>query len=547
MVKGSRQVVIALFILFIPFLVHASDLGEVYLRFIAGDVQIRPVGTADWVSISANTPLLEGDQIWIPEDGRAELAFRDGTLLRLDQNSALEIVSLRKDRLQLYLDAGHAYVNRASSEKKSFILETPALSLSASRQSIFKADVSDYGDVEITVVDGQILAQRDGQGKVINAGEGFVFQKDAGEPERTALLSPDEWEQWNMERDENFCAPGPSSRYLPEELGPYAADFDQYGTWVNAPDYGYVWAPTVVGGWSPYGYGRWAWMRGDYVWIPYEPWGWIPHHYGRWIYRSTMGWGWVPPRKSLVRWAPGYVGWSHTLTSVSWVPLAPRDTYYGHGYNGPGSVNVARTGASKGQPKTLFTNARVNNAVTTITAETFAGLALPTITSGPGKSARLGQLAPSSARVFHARESRTAIHSVTGFASAPIQVGDVLVWKAGEANGVRTYLMSNLPQGPRHLNVRSAISTNPIVERDFIVPATVGPGTSEMGHAGYGPAQRIADRVAKPRGTGDIMSGSRQTGTGNVYSMTARATMSSSSSGISSRGNFRGSSSRGRR
>jgi hypothetical protein len=562
-VRFYRQFLVALLILLIPLSVYSSDLGEVYLRFIAGDIQIRPAGTADWTSVSANTPLLEGDQILIPEGGRAELSFRDGTLLRLDQNSALEIVSLQKDRFQLYLDAGHAYVNRAGSGKKPFVLETPSVSLSTSRQSTFKADVSDHGDVEIAVADGKILARRDGREEVIKTGERFVFLRDMAGPERTALLPPDQWEEWNLQRDDNSYAQGPSSRYLPDELGPYAQDFDQYGTWVNTPDYGYVWAPIVVGGWSPYGYGRWVSIRGSCVWIPYEPWGWVPHHYGRWIYRNQIGWGWVPPRKGIARWAPGYVGWSYTPASVSWVPLAPQDPYDGRGYPSPDSINVAKIGISNGQPKSRFTNARVKNAVTTVTTEGFpASRALSTIASD-SEGGSLGQSRDNRARNFHDRESGTSIHSATGFASAPVQVGDVLVWKSSEANGVRSYLVSNLPQGLKRLSMSRPMIGNPAAETAAVALASAGPRTTEAVHT---------DRVVKPRGTGELArstsetkagqpvgrteffrftsgytatAGSRQAGIGNANALTTRAT-GSSSSGPGSRGSSRGFS-RGRR
>jgi len=90
---------------------------------------------------------------------------------------------------------------------------------------------------------------------------------------------PDEWERWNKGRNDRiYASGGKSSRYLPAELRPYSYDFDNSGRWVQVPQYGYVWTPTVVIGasWSPYRHGRWIWRGGDYIWVGYEPWGWAP-------------------------------------------------------------------------------------------------------------------------------------------------------------------------------------------------------------------------------------------------------------------------------
>jgi hypothetical protein len=49
------------------------------------------------VPASINLPLVDSDRIWVPEGGRAELQLREGTILRLDENSAVE-----KESYQFY-------------------------------------------------------------------------------------------------------------------------------------------------------------------------------------------------------------------------------------------------------------------------------------------------------------------------------------------------------------------------------------------------------------------------------------------------------------
>jgi hypothetical protein len=66
------------------------------------------------------------------------------------------------------------------------------------------------------------------------------------------------------------------------------------------------------------------------------------------------------------------VGWAYTDRHVAWVPLAPRETYYGHGHHGPHSVNVTNVNVTNVHvEKTVYKNVRVNNAVTTVNHETF--------------------------------------------------------------------------------------------------------------------------------------------------------------------------------
>jgi len=147
---------------------------------------------------------------------------------------------------------------------------------------------------------------------------------------------------------------------------------DDNGRWIYTRDYGYVWNPTVVvSGWAPYRHGRWVWMHEDYVWVSYEPWGWAPYHYGRWAFRIGIGWFWVPPAINAVFWSPGFVAWIYTPTYVSWVPLAPRETYYGYGHYGPHSVNLTKVNIKTVNVTNVYVNSRVTNAVTVINRDTF--------------------------------------------------------------------------------------------------------------------------------------------------------------------------------
>ncbi len=360
----------ALFIM--PSYSYPENLGAVRLSLIDGDVQIHTEDTGDWVPAVINMPLNEGDRLWVPEEGRAEILLNDGTVVRLRENSSLDILRIEDHSYQFYIDAGHAYVNFRGPRGHLVQLDTPVSSIRAYDRGIFRVDIPDDRSSDISVEEGFVYAETKRGSTTVN--EGYTLSIRGDDYADLHPLEPsDGWTRWNEERDRALYEKRYSSRYLPEELSPYSYDFDRYGTWRSVPEYGYVWTPSVVvsAGWAPYRQGRWVWIRGDYVWVSYEPWGWAPYHYGRWVFNASIGWCWVPPVRGAVYWGPGYVSWVYTPDYVAWVPLAPRETYYGYGNYGPHSVNITRVNVTNIRVKNVYKNVYVNNAVTVIHKDTF--------------------------------------------------------------------------------------------------------------------------------------------------------------------------------
>ena len=359
-----------------PSIGHTSQPGNMYLRFLEGDVQVKTEDTAEWLPASINMPLIDGDQIWVPENARAELMLRDGTIVRLDSNSYLEILTSEEKLAPFYLAYGRAYCATRIKKGDSIVFETPTASFRAYGQSVFGIDVSENENSIASVFRGEIYAYSGTEQMKINTGDKVVFSKYTEYPRLTRIDPLDQWEQWNRRRDQEFglSSSGIATVYLPDELGAYSSDFERNGKWVYEQEYGYIWTPTVIiaKDWSPFRVGRWVWMRGDYVWISYEPWGWAPYHYGRWAFINNRGWCWVPPARGDVYWGPGFVGWVYTPTHISWVPLAPKEIYYGHGNYGPHSVNIRNVNIkTTTMNNVVYRNIHVNNAVTTLHRDTF--------------------------------------------------------------------------------------------------------------------------------------------------------------------------------
>jgi hypothetical protein len=369
--KTVRVVLLVLAVLLLPVYAPAAPLGSARISFLEGDVQMRTTEAGDWFPATVNTPLDEGDELWVPEDARTEFQLNTGIAVRLDENSALQILTLERTSSQFYLTEGHAYINHNAPRGNVIQFDTPVASLRSYDRSVFRVDVPDQF-TDLSVFTGSVDAEgMDGRTRV-NAGRTLTLGEDR-EAELALIGRPDDWQNWNVQRDKRFATRGDSYRYLPEELRVYSSDLDDNGRWVQVPEYGFVWIlRAVAADWAPYRTGRWMWRGGDYVWVSYEPWGWAPHHYGRWAHAPRIGWFWIPPRRGQVYWGPGYVGWVRTRDHIAWVPLAPREVYYGYGNYGPNSVDIRKRNVREiNITKIVYRNVQVNNSVTVINNSTF--------------------------------------------------------------------------------------------------------------------------------------------------------------------------------
>ncbi|NWJ52731.1 MAG: hypothetical protein HXX14_17890 [Bacteroidetes bacterium] len=97
-------------------------------------------------------------------------------------------------------------------------------------------------------------------------------------------------------------------------------ELGQYGTWVDNPDYGYVWVPNVEPGFRPYvTNGHWVFTDYGWTWSSDYPWGWAAFHYGRWYWDEQYGNVWVPGTE----WGPAWVTWRQSEGYYGWAPMAP--------------------------------------------------------------------------------------------------------------------------------------------------------------------------------------------------------------------------------
>ena len=317
------------------------------LNFIQGSISFQPAGTSDWVDANPNRPLTTGDQLWADQDSRGELHL-GGSVLRIGGQTAVSFLNLTDQAVQIQVAQGTADLRVVHLEdNESYEIDTPNLAFSILRPGEYRIDVNADGTSSVVSVvngDGEVTAG--GQAYNVARGQQYSFSgTDEVSYDAEALPQPDDFQQWNIQRDQREDKMA-SAQYVSRDVIGYE-DLDDNGSWRDDPTYGHVWFPNgVAAGWAPYHDGHWAFVAPwGWTWVEDEPWGFAPFHYGRWAIVGG-GWGWVPGPVPVVGavyvrpvYAPALVafvgggGFAASIelggagVGVAWFPLGPRDVW----------------------------------------------------------------------------------------------------------------------------------------------------------------------------------------------------------------------------
>ena len=311
---------------------HAEDLPQVRIlraSLVEGDVTYQRPDLDRWIDLSVNTPLLEGDKVWVGNNGRTEIEFEDGTFLRMSSDSIVELSQLGSrsgsDQIEMQFVRGIGSFEIQPSGM-IYVINSPLFSMQVKDAASFRVDLEENGTGRMAVFDGSIEVAGDKAHLYVRKGEIIQFQSE--DPDRyflSADYEQDDWDRWNEERTA-YIAKRPD-RYRDGDGGWTTADMDDAGNWYTDSEYGKVWSPGLGADWTPYRNGRWVWYEDlGWTWVSYESWGWIPYHYGRWTYLTTYGWSWVPGQPN-APWCPGAVSWIEGPNWIGWVPLAPSEPW----------------------------------------------------------------------------------------------------------------------------------------------------------------------------------------------------------------------------
>ena len=393
--------------------------GVARISLIQGDVSTQRGDTGDWAAAALNQPLVAGDRISTGDSSQAELQLDHANILRLGNNAQAKIAIVERTHIQVQVGQGLAYYTVFKDSEAEVEIDTPNVAIRpTSKEGVYRIEVSGFETQVIVRTGAADISTPQGSTRV-EKGQAASVRGTADEAGCVLGGAPskDSWDSWNNDRDgviRNAQSWNHTNRYY---VG--SEDLDAYGHWVNVPDYGQVWSPTVAVGWAPYRAGRWVWkLYWGWTWVSYEPWGWAPYHYGRWfLYGSSWMW-WPGPVDGYgsyrPEWAPAYVSFfgfgghrgvsvGFGFGSVGWLPIGPGDHFYpwygrfGAHFNVVNVIDATNiTNVNRGfdgiaplhsgnrfsNVRLAASDVRVRKAVSTLPADHFGtGLSAPTAVS----------------------------------------------------------------------------------------------------------------------------------------------------------------------
>lgn len=262
-----------------------------------------------------NLPLAPGDTIVTGNNGRCELQFDNGTVIRLDKNSRLSVSTLQAPSLTsswkistVHLLQGQLYTLPQTYNEELFQVITPNAAVKLKNRVAatirFKTGLgtalfSDGGKFEVMYGDDHRSLKK----TLVKSGQAFVIHADNSleiSNEKRSL----EFVAWNEYVDRHFKELHSGISKLPPKLefGNKALQYwamkwsPFFGTWIYDEIFGYVWRPDseqFARFDRPFFDADYVRINGRLFLVPREAWAWVPAHMGTWVWLKR-GWTWVP-------------------------------------------------------------------------------------------------------------------------------------------------------------------------------------------------------------------------------------------------------------
>jgi hypothetical protein len=396
----------------------AGDPGVARLSVLSGGVNIQRADSGDTFAAALNAPVSPGDYITTSDDAQAEVEFNYGTALRIAPDTQLRFTQLAAQDHELQVAQGTVELRVFRGLESHPEVDTPSATIHPDASGSYRVTVTQDGDTQVTVREGQADVAVAAQTQTIGPGSTLLVTGTGADAQvqTIAAVPVDAFDSFNQTRD-SFVASTHDARFV--DAGMVGAeDLDAYGTWSDNPTYGQVWVPAQAPGWAPYHDGNWVWEPYyGWTWVGYEPWGWAPYHYGNWFYAAGTGWAWYPGTYAVARpyvYRPALVaffsfgggggGLSIGFGNVGWVPIAPYEPFHpwwGNGGWGRGTTIVNNT--------TIINNTYVNDGnITRIYSNANAPGGAVAVSNGSFASGHFGHVQPVTA------EQLQGVRPVTG-------------------------------------------------------------------------------------------------------------------------------------
>ncbi|MGA3034761.1 MAG: FecR family protein [Terracidiphilus sp.] len=294
---------------------QAQDSGQaagparaVRLSYVDGQVKLSQGNQILADQAVINTPLLEGMQLATADNGKAEIQFEDGSVVRIPPDSSLTLSALRGSgsaaEAELTLNGGLAYFELQGGYQNGKVLVHFGNSTATASGFTVMRITMDRAPGQVSVFSGNAHLDSANGAVELDLHDGESVALNGAQPDRYEMaesVEPDSWDAWNSDRDQVLTTEAAAQTGAPANMGmnqnPAWNDLDANGSWYNVPGQGYVWSPygAANAGFDPYGYGNWMFTPGfGYIWASGYSWGYLPYQCGAWNFYDSFGWGWAP-------------------------------------------------------------------------------------------------------------------------------------------------------------------------------------------------------------------------------------------------------------
>lgn len=183
----------------------ASTVRLARFEYVSGNVTWRPDSHSDWKPAHQNVAINSGAQIWAVGDGRAEIRFEDGGVVRFGHGAVATLETMYSDSqgafTRIQMSAGLGMLS-LKNDRSVYQAELPTATVIASGASRVRIGVDSVSEVAVRSGKAVVQAKLDKPQKLtLNAGN-FASISGADTAVSVRRLPPfDSWDRWNDERD----------------------------------------------------------------------------------------------------------------------------------------------------------------------------------------------------------------------------------------------------------------------------------------------------------------------------------------------------------
>jgi len=177
----------------------AADSCEPVIGHVAtveGRVEFQRQGDTSWKPAALESTLCQGDSVRVGERSRAAVTLANEAVLRLDQNTTIQLVNVNKKAEESsFLKLIRGALESFSRKPRRFEVSTPYLNGSIEgTEFVFR--VQDDESV-LTVLEGRVRAAND-HGKIVVAAGEAASAKSGAAPQQRIVVHPRDAVQWSL-------------------------------------------------------------------------------------------------------------------------------------------------------------------------------------------------------------------------------------------------------------------------------------------------------------------------------------------------------------